>query len=68
MNEEKEKECVDEKIKKMVDSKIEEFLATGINVNNLDGLYKLVDIKKDYENIEYFKKEMEESQNEIQRI
>jgi hypothetical protein len=68
MDEEKEKECVDEKIKKMVDSKIEEFIATGINANNLDGLYKLVDIKKDYEKIEYMKKEMEEIENEIQRI
>ncbi len=67
--EEKEKEdCTDDKIKKIVDDKIEEFIATGVNTNNLDALYKLVDIKKDYENINYWNLKKEEIKNEIQRL
>lgn len=63
-----EKDCLMEELKHKVDDKIKEFNTTDINPNNLEALYKLVDIKKDLKNIEYFEKEMEESENEIQRL
>jgi hypothetical protein len=50
-----EEKCVDDKIKEMVDQKIQEFTTAEINANNLHSLYELVDIKKDYENIDYWK-------------
>lgn len=63
-----EKDSLIEELKHKVDDKIKEFNTTDINPNNLEALYKLVDIKKDLKNIEYFEKEMEESENEIQRL
>lgn len=54
-----EENCEDLEIQKIVDNKIKEFIATDINANNLDALYKLVDIKKDFKNIEYWKKKGE---------
>lgn len=59
-------ECDDVEIQKMVDNKIKEFISSDINANNLDALYKLVDIKKDFKNIEYWKKKGE--MYEIRRI
>ena len=51
---EKEK-CVEE----IVDEKIKELIANGINDENIENLYMLVDIKKDYQNIDYWKKKGE---------
>jgi len=48
-----------DEIKSKIDEKIKEFNATDINPNNLDSLYKLVDIKKDLANIDYWKKKGE---------
>jgi len=60
-----EENCDDLEIQKIVDNKIKEFIATDINPNNLDALYKLVDIKKDFKNIEYWEKKGEK--DEIRR-
>lgn len=48
-----------EKILKEVDTKIEEILETGIQLNNLDSLGKLIDIHKDIKNEEYWKNKEE---------
>lgn len=50
-----QEKCVEE----IVDEKIKELIANGINEENLENLYMLVDIKKDYQNIEYWKKKGE---------
>lgn len=43
------------KINEVISKPIETVLANGVNSNNLDYLYKLVDIKKDIANIEYWR-------------
>ena len=52
--EENEKICYDDKIKDMVKKELEKFSDTELNEGNLDVLYKLVDICKDLENIDYW--------------
>ena len=49
-----------EKIKELVKTEIEGIEEKGINNQNLDFLYKLVDIEKDITKIELMKKEMED--------
>jgi len=60
-----EENCEDKEIEKIIDEKIKEFVATGVNPNNLDALYKLVDIKKDFKKIELMEKKGEE--NEVRK-
>ena len=43
-----------DKIKCIVEKELEQLSNTGLNENNLDILYKLVDIFKDLENVEYW--------------
>ena len=40
----------------------------GVKQDNVDYLYKLVDIHKDIKNEEYWKKKEEKNDDEIQRI
>lgn len=67
MDEEKE-DCVIDEIKQKIHEKIKEFNTTDITPSNLDALYKLVDIKKDLANIDYWEIKKEEIKNEIQRL
>ena len=57
---EEEKNII-EKVKKETETVIEEILNQGIQENNLDVLYKLVDIHKDIANEEYWQKKKEET-------
>lgn len=61
-----EKVCTIEDIKKLVKSKITSF--EDVDVNNLEVLYKLVDVYKDLENVDYWNLKKEEIKNEIQRL
>ena len=56
MDEEKKEEKLDytEKIKCMVEKELEQISEVELNANNLEALYKLVDIYKDLENIDYW--------------
>lgn len=67
MEEEKKEDFIEE-IKTKVDDKIKEFNSTDINSNNLDALYKLIDIKKDIANIDYWKVKEEKYKNEIRKL
>lgn len=67
MEEEKKEDFIEE-IKTKVDDKIKEFNSTDINPNNLDALYKLIDIKKDIANIDYWKVKEEKYKNEIRKL
>lgn len=58
MEEEKEKTWCDEIIKE-TEKQIETIKNEHINVNNIDYLYKLVDIHKDLKNEEYWKEKIE---------
>ena len=62
-NENKEKEenklNINDQIKDEVEEKIEKILETGIKTDNVDLLYKLVDIHKDIENEKYWNKKKE---------
>ena len=57
---EEEKNII-EKVKKETEKVIEQILNQGIQENNLDVLYKLVDIHKDIANEEYWQKKKEET-------
>lgn len=57
---EEEKNII-EKVKKETETVIEQILNQGIEENNLDVLYKLVDIHKDIANEEYWQKKKEET-------
>ena len=57
---EEEKNII-EKVKKETETVIEQILNQGIQENNLDVLYKLVDIHKDIANEEYWQKKKEET-------
>ena len=59
-NEEKKEEvCYTDKIKTLVHKELERFYDTELNGEDLDVLYKLVDIDKDLENIDYWNCENE---------
>ena len=66
--EEEKKENFIEDIEKRVDNKLKENSKTEINSNNLDTIYKLIDIKKDIANIEYWKVKEEKYKNEIRKL
>lgn len=59
MNEEKEK-TMQEKLCKQVEEKIEHVLSQGIRPENIDTLYKLVDIHKDLANEYYWQVKKED--------
>ena len=59
MNEEKEK-TMQEKLCKQVEEKIEHILSQGIRPENMDTLYKLVDIHKDLANEDYWQVKKED--------
>ena len=61
-----EKVCTIEDIKKLVKSKITSF--EDVDVNNLEVLYKLVDVYKDLENVDYWNLKKEEIKNEIRNV
>ena len=61
---EEEKNII-EKVKKETETVIEEILNQGIQENNLDVLYKLVDIHKDIANEEYWQKKKGGNRYEI---
>jgi len=52
--EKKEEECYTDKIKNMVAKELGQFANAELDRNDLDVLYKLVDICKDLENIDYW--------------
>lgn len=54
---------INNQIKDNVEEKIEKILETGINIENIDLLYKLVDIHKDIENEKYWNKKKEVYEN-----
>lgn len=70
MEEDKEKEdkFQTEDLKKMVENRLKEFSIEDVNPDNLDILYKLVDIHKDLANEEYWKIKKEVYKNEIRKL
>lgn len=54
-----------EELKNKVEEKIEKIINDGINMENLDALYKLIDIHKDIENEEYWKIKKEVYENDV---
>lgn len=54
-DEQKEEMHYTEKIKNLVMKELEQYSDTDLNAEDLDKLYKLVDIDKDLENIDYWK-------------
>lgn len=54
-----EEENITQKIKKEVEEKLEKVLEAGIDENNVAYTYRLIDIHKDIENEEYWKKKEE---------
>ena len=65
MKEEKTQNETIEKIKKQVEEKIKTIADNGIKSENLDNLYKLIDIHKDISNEEYWKVKEEGEMNEM---
>lgn len=61
---EETKKALDEQL----DSKIEEILSVGINDENMNDLYKIIDIHKDLANEDYWNIKKEVYKNEIQRL
>ena len=60
MNEEKQEKTMQEKVCKQVEEKIEYIINQGIKPENIDNLYKLVDIHKDLANEEYWEVKKED--------
>jgi len=57
-----------EDLKEMVENRLKEFSIEDVNPDNLDILYKLVDIHKDLANEEYWKIKKEVYKNEIRKL
>ena len=51
----KEEECLIDDIQKLVHTQLKQIKDMGITNANIDSLYKLIDIEKDIENINYWK-------------
>lgn len=65
---EEEKNGMSENVLEKVESKINELIGTeGVKRENVDYLYKLVDIHKDLKNEDYWKVKEEKYNDEIQR-
>lgn len=54
-----------EQVKEKVEEKINKIINDGIKAENVDWLYKLVDIHKDLENEEYWKVKKEVYENDV---
>ena len=66
---EEEKNGMSENVIEKVESKINELIGTeGVKRENVDYLYKLVDIHKDLKNENYWKVKEEKLDDEIQRL
>ena len=65
---EKQDKFQTEDLKKMVENRLKEFSIEDVNPDNLDILYKLVDIHKDLANEEYWKIKKEVYKNEIRKL
>lgn len=59
MEEEKEEKDIMLEVTEKVENSIKNIMKEGIQVNNIDNLYKLIDIHKDVANEEYWKKKGE---------
>lgn len=73
MEENNEQEIQQEKntmksIKEMVENELKELLNIGIQSDNIDNMGKLVDIHKDIENEEYWKKKEEVYNHELRKL
>lgn len=51
----KEEECLIDDIQKLVHTQLKQIKDMSITNANIDSLYKLIDIEKDIENINYWK-------------
>lgn len=67
-DEEKQDKFQTEDLKEMVENRLKEFSIEDVNPDNLDILYKLVDIHKDLANEEYWKIKKEVYKNEIRKL
>lgn len=56
------------KVNEQVEGQIKKIVEEGLQLNNIDRLYKLVDIHKDIANEEYWKKKEEVMENEIRKL
>lgn len=66
--EEENKEQEINNLKDMVKSKLNQYTIDDINTQNLEDLYKLVDIEKDLENIEYWELKKEVLKDELRKL
>lgn len=68
MDEKEKEKPMQEDVLEKVESKITQLLSVeGLKKENVDYLYKLVDIHKDLKNEDYWKKKEEKINDEIQR-
>lgn len=56
------------KVNEQVEGQIKKIVEEGLQLNNIDRLYKLVDIHKDIANEEYWKKKEEVMENEVRKL
>lgn len=61
----KEEKNTMESIKDLIEVELKSLLEVGIQQDNIDNIGKLVDIHKDIENEEYWKKKKEVYENEL---
>lgn len=64
----KEEECLIDDIQKLVHVQLKQIKDMGITNANIDSLYKLIDIEKDIENINYWKVKEGVYEDEIRNI
>lgn len=64
----KEEECLVDDIQKLVHVQLKQIKDMGITNANIDSLYKLIDIEKDIENINYWKAKEGVYENETRNI
>ena len=57
-----------EKLTEQANEQIKEILEQGINAENVEMLGELVDIQKDLENIEYYKKKEEVLEYDVRKL
>jgi len=64
-----EEKAMNDNVLEKVENKINELVNTeGVKIENVDYLYKLVDIHKDLKNENYWKVKEEKYNDEIQRL
>lgn len=64
----KEEECLIDDIQRLVHVQLKQIKDMGITNANIDSLYKLIDIEKDIENINYWKVKEGVYDDEIRNI